>query len=181
MDGGGNGHEIDVSNGYSKHFARVDGEFSINSCSDITGFVFRGGRKSTALFSTLRTWLRQQGRRASERNLRAGGHSEQNFRIRYGRNEFFYRGTKNDQGYQQFQLLFFCTLWIKNIDSSIKFLNIWMERERIRTTLSSMGPRTEASLTKHFVQKNSWESNLVANILIGTTWKVIKGEQTSYH
>ena len=39
-----------------------------------------------------------------------------------------------------------------------------MERERIRTTLSSMGPRTEASLTKHFVQKNCWESNLVADI-----------------
>ena len=40
MDGGRNDHEIDVS----KHFARVDREFCINSRSDMTGVVFRGGK-----------------------------------------------------------------------------------------------------------------------------------------
>ena len=40
-----------------------------------------------------------------------------------------------------------------------------MEGERIWTALSSMGPRTEASLAKQFVQEHCWESKLVADIL----------------
>ena len=45
MGGGGNDHEIDVSNGYSKHFERVNREFYINSGSDMTGVVVsRGGK-----------------------------------------------------------------------------------------------------------------------------------------
>ena len=39
-----------------------------------------------------------------------------------------------------------------------------MERQRIRTPLSSMGLRVEASLAKHILQENCWESNLVADI-----------------
>ena len=39
-----------------------------------------------------------------------------------------------------------------------------MAGERIRATLSSMGLRAEASLAKHLLQKNSWESNLVSDI-----------------
>ena len=99
MDEGGFSHGIDVSNGYLKHFSPLNREFCINSCSDKTGVVvFRGGRKSTALTGTLSTWLqqkRQLGRKASGRNLRVGGHSEQNFGIGCDRDVSVYRGAEN--------------------------------------------------------------------------------------
>ena len=49
-----------------------------------------------------------------------------------------------------------------------------MAGERIRATLSNMGLRAEASLAKHLLQENCWESNLVPDI---SKVKYLEGHQ----